>query len=79
MAAIEERGGHPFQEYQIPVAALTLLQGLGRLIRTRTDRGAMAVLDPRLTMKAYGARFLQSMPPAPITHDLGAVRRFFEP
>ncbi len=67
MTAIEERGGQPFQDYQVPVAALTLLQGLGRLIRTRSDRGVMAVLDPRLTTKAYGARFLQSMPPAPIT------------
>jgi ATP-dependent DNA helicase DinG len=55
---------------------LTLLQGLGRLIRTKSDRGVLAVLDPRLTRMPYGRRFLASMPPAPITHDLSAVERF---
>ena len=47
IAAIQARGGHAFNEYQVPLATLTLLQGLGRLIRTRTDRGVLAVLDPR--------------------------------
>jgi ATP-dependent DNA helicase DinG len=79
LAAIERRGGHPFHEYQVPLATLTLLQGLGRLIRTRTDRGVLAVLDPRLTRMSYGRRFLASFPPAPRTDDLGAVARFFEP
>ena len=55
-----------------------LLQGLGRLIRHRSDRGILAVLDPRLRTMGYGRRFLASLPPAPITHDLEAVRRFFE-
>jgi len=77
MAAIAARGGHPFQEYQVPLAALLLLQGLGRLIRTRTDRGVLAVLDPRLTRMSYGRRFLASLPPAPLTGDLGVVARFF--
>jgi ATP-dependent DNA helicase DinG len=74
--AITAAGGNPFEEYQVPLATLTLLQGLGRLIRTRTDRGVLAVLDPRLTNKGYGRRFLRSLPPAPITTDLAAVRRF---
>lgn len=77
IAATRQRGGHPFHEYQIPLATLTLLQGLGRLIRTRSDRGVLAVLDPRLTRMSYGRRFLASLPPAPITDDLGAVERFF--
>jgi ATP-dependent DNA helicase DinG len=74
--AIQSRGGQPFHDYQIPLATLTLLQGLGRLIRTRTDRGVLAVLDPRLTRMNYGRRFLASLPPAPMTQDLDAVRRF---
>ena len=54
IAAIKARGGQPFHDYQVPLATLTLLQGLGRLIRTRTDRGVLAVLDPRL--RANGLR-----------------------
>ncbi len=74
--AIGRRGGNAFQDYQIPLATLTLLQGLGRLIRTRSDRGVLAILDPRLTRMGYGRRFLASLPPAPITSDLDAIRRF---
>lgn len=77
IAAIEQRGGHAFHEYQVPLATLTLLQGLGRLIRSRSDRGVLAILDPRLTRMSYGRRFLGSFPPAPITDDLDAVARFF--
>jgi ATP-dependent DNA helicase DinG len=75
--AIRARGGEPFDDYQVPLAILTLLQGLGRLIRHRQDRGVLAVLDPRLRTKGYGRRFLASLPPAPIVHELAAVRRFF--
>lgn len=74
--AIGEQGGDAFQEYQVPLAILAMLQGLGRLIRHRTDRGVLAVLDPRLKTMGYGRRFLDSFPPAPITHDLGQVTRF---
>jgi ATP-dependent DNA helicase DinG len=74
--ALKLKGRDPFQEYQVPLATLTLLQGLGRLIRTRTDRGLLAILDPRLTTKGYGRRFLGSLPPAPITSDVAAVARF---
>jgi ATP-dependent DNA helicase DinG len=75
--AITADGGEAFGDYQVPLAILTLLQGLGRLIRHRTDRGVLAVLDPRLRTMAYGSRFLNSFPPAPTTSDLSAVERFF--
>ena len=74
--AIRARGGEPFDEYQVPLAILALQQGLGRLIRHRRDRGVLAVLDPRLRTKGYGRRFLASLPPAPVVHELGAVERF---
>lgn len=77
ISAIDARGGQAFHEYQIPLATLTLLQGMGRLIRSRSDRGVLTVLDPRLTRMSYGRKFLSSFPPAPITDDLAAVRRFF--
>ncbi|HKB13052.1 MAG TPA: helicase C-terminal domain-containing protein, partial [Vicinamibacterales bacterium] len=75
--AIRARGGDPFAEYQVPLAILALQQGLGRLIRHRRDRGVLAVLDPRLRTKAYGRRFVASLPPAPIVHDLARVDAFF--
>jgi ATP-dependent DNA helicase DinG len=75
--AIRARGGDPFGEYQIPLAILTLQQGLGRLIRHRRDRGILAVLDPRLRTKAYGRRFLASLPPAPVVHELARIEQFF--
>ena len=75
--AINARGGDAFAEYQVPLAILSLQQGLGRLIRHRSDRGVLAVLDPRLATMGYGRRFLASLPPAPVTRDLGAVDRFF--
>ncbi len=74
--AIEGRGGHPFGEYQVPLAILTLLQGLGRLLRHRRDRGVLAILDPRLRTKSYGRRFMSALPPAPVTSDLAEVERF---
>ena len=74
---IADEGGNPFADYQVPLAILTLLQGLGRLLRHRSDRGVLALLDPRLRTMGYGHRFLESLPPAPVTHDLAAVDRFF--
>ena len=75
--AIIAGGGDAFQEYQVPLAILAMRQGLGRLIRHRTDRGVLAVLDPRLRTMNYGRRFLDSFPPAPVTEDPEAVTRFF--
>lgn len=74
--AIQNRGGDAFSEYQVPLAILTLLQGLGRLIRHRLDRGVLAILDPRLRTKGYGRYFLSSLPRAPIVQDLDEVSRF---
>ena len=75
--ALTAEGVDAFSGYQVPLAILALQQGLGRLIRHRTDRGVLAILDPRLKTMGYGRRFLASMPPAPVTHDLEAVARFF--
>jgi ATP-dependent DNA helicase DinG len=73
---LRNRGGNPFAEYQVPVAILMLKQGLGRLIRSSADRGILAVLDSRLVEKPYGRRFLASLPPAEVVHDLAAVQRW---
>jgi len=75
--AIAARGDEPFEQYQLPLAILSLQQGLGRLIRHRQDRGVLAVLDPRLRTKSYGGRFLEALPPAPVTFDLDDIDRFF--
>ena len=64
--AIDAAGGNSFYDYMLPHAALRLKQGFGRLIRTRTDRGAIVVLDSRLLSKSYGRYFLASLPPAPL-------------
>jgi ATP-dependent DNA helicase DinG len=74
---LRNRGGNPFAEYQVPVAILMLKQGLGRLIRSARDRGILAVLDSRLVEKPYGRRFLASLPPARLVHDLREVAAFF--
>jgi len=73
---LRNRGGNPFGEYQVPVAILMLKQGLGRLIRSASDRGILAVLDSRLVERPYGQRFLESLPPARLVHDRAAVAGF---
>jgi ATP-dependent DNA helicase DinG len=75
--AIAARGGDGFADLQVPLAILALLQGLGRLIRHRRDRGVLAVLDPRLRTMPYGRRFLGSLPPARVSTDPGDIDRFF--
>ena len=79
MEALVVRGEDPFTNYQVPLAILALQQGLGRLIRHRSDRGVLAILDPRVRTKGYGQRFLASLPPAPVTHDVEEVGRFIGP
>jgi ATP-dependent DNA helicase DinG len=74
---LRNRGGNPFADYQVPGAVLTLKQGLGRLIRSAADRGILAILDSRLLSRGYGRRFLESLPPARLVHDLSDVRTFF--
>ena len=74
--SIAKLGGNPFDEYQVPLAILALLQGLGRLIRHRQDRGVLSILDPRILTKGYGRRFLASLPPTPIIRTIGQVEQF---
>ncbi|HYV17599.1 MAG TPA: helicase C-terminal domain-containing protein [Verrucomicrobiae bacterium] len=76
-AAITARGGDAFQDDSLPEAILTFRQGFGRLIRSRRDYGCVAVLDPRLKSRAYGARFLESIPPCPVTSSIDEVARFY--
>jgi ATP-dependent DNA helicase DinG len=67
---IEDCGGSSFYEYSVPQAIISLKQGLGRLIRSTTDRGVLAILDPRLRTKGYGRTFLQSLPPCRVTSQI---------
>ena len=67
--AIRAQGGNPFNEYQVPEAVIKLKQGFGRLIRTRSDTGMVAILDPRIRTKAYGRLFLQSLPECTVISD----------
>ena len=62
---IRRRGGNPFVEYQVPEAVIKLKQGFGRLIRSKTDRGIVVILDPRVLTKPYGRTFLNSLPDCP--------------
>jgi len=78
MKAIEEAGGKPFFDYQVPSAVLTLKQGFGRLIRSLEDRGVLVLLDPRITKQRYGQAFLQSLPPYRMTATITDVADFFE-
>ncbi|MFL6227909.1 MAG: ATP-dependent DNA helicase [Pyrinomonadaceae bacterium] len=75
---IEDAGGSSFYEYSVPQAIISLKQGLGRLIRSATDRGVLSVLDPRLRTQAYGKQFLASLPVRRTTSDLAEVARVFE-
>lgn len=67
--AIRANGGNPFMEYQVPEAVIKLKQGFGRLIRTRTDSGMVAILDPRVRTKPYGRTFLESLPECQVVID----------
>jgi len=69
---------NPFFEYQVPQATLLFRQGFGRLIRTRTDRGAVVVLDSRIMTKNYGKWFLRSIPKCRVTDDREELKKFFE-
>ncbi|HKQ88801.1 MAG TPA: ATP-dependent DNA helicase [Candidatus Acidoferrales bacterium] len=76
--ALQEDGRNAFAEYQVPEAVLALKQGFGRLIRTKTDRGILAILDNRIQRMQYGKIFIDSLPGYGTTHDLAAVARFME-
>jgi ATP-dependent DNA helicase DinG len=76
--ALQEDGRNPFAEFQIPEAVLALKQGFGRLIRTKTDRGILAILDNRIRRMHYGKIFIDSLPNYGITQDLASVERFMK-
>jgi len=75
--AVEHAGGDWFRDYALPTAMLQLRQGFGRLIRGHTDRGVVAILDPRLRTRPYGRAFLSALPRCPIVEDSAAVAAFF--
>jgi ATP-dependent DNA helicase DinG len=66
LEAIRTSGGNPFFDYQVPEAIIKLKQGVGRLIRSKTDTGIVAILDPRIRTKRYGQLFLDSLPECPV-------------
>jgi ATP-dependent DNA helicase DinG len=74
---LEEQGGSPFMDYQIPEAVISLKQGVGRLIRDRNDYGVLMLCDPRLKTKAYGRIFIKSLPDVRYTSELAEVEAFF--
>lgn len=76
---IDEQGGRSFTDYSIPQAVITLKQGIGRLIRSRTDRGVIAILDPRLRTKPYGRQFLESLPRMRIVSEPGQIKEVLYP
>src|SRR5437763_12647275 len=63
---VEARGGDAFTEFSLPEAILKLRQGVGRLIRTKTDRGIVVILDNRIVTKPYGRAFMQALPKCPV-------------
>jgi ATP-dependent DNA helicase DinG len=75
---LTEDGRNAFAEYQIPEAVLALKQGFGRLIRTRTDRGVLAILDNRIQRMQYGKIFIESLPEYSLTRDIAEVQRFMK-
>ncbi len=76
--ALLEEGRNAFAEYQVPEAVLALKQGFGRLIRSRSDRGILAILDNRIQRMQYGRIFLESLPEYTTTQDLAEVARFMQ-
>jgi ATP-dependent DNA helicase DinG len=73
---LKANGGNAFREYQLPEAALALKQGVGRLIRSETDRGVVVICDPRLIDKPYGRVFRASLPPMPVTREGADAEKF---
>jgi ATP-dependent DNA helicase DinG len=78
VGAIKAEGGEPFTTYQIPQAAIALKQGFGRLIRSKTDRGVLVLLDNRITKTRYGQIFFDSLPHYSFTMQRKDVEKFFD-
>lgn len=77
LEAVRRAGGNPFADEQLPQAVIALKQGVGRLIRSETDRGVLVLCDPRLSSHGYRHVFLGSLPPFPRSSDLARVQAFF--
>jgi ATP-dependent DNA helicase DinG len=77
-ARLDLEGGNGFTQYSVPMAAMTLKQGFGRLIRTQRDAGVVAVLDRRIVTRGYGRALLSGLPPAGRYSSLEDLRRFYE-
>jgi ATP-dependent DNA helicase DinG len=75
--SIRKAGGNPFYDYQIPQAAIALKQGFGRLIRSKSDRGVLVLLDNRITKQRYGQVFFDSLPDYAFTTNIDHVEKFF--
>ena len=75
---LRKEGGNPFYDYQVPQAAISLKQGFGRLIRSRSDRGVLVLLDNRITKQRYGQVFFDSLPDYGFTTRITDVERFFD-
>jgi ATP-dependent DNA helicase DinG len=75
---IRKAGGNPFYDYQIPQAAIALKQGFGRMIRSKTDRGVLVLLDNRITKQRYGQVFFDSLPDYGFTTRIQDVEKFFD-
>lgn len=78
VARVEREGGSPFSDYQVPHAVLRLKQGLGRLIRSKSDRGILSILDNRLTTKGYGKLFMASLPNYIVTSEIDDLVEFMK-
>jgi ATP-dependent DNA helicase DinG len=78
VAQVEREGGNPFSDYQVPHAILRLKQGLGRLIRSKSDRGILSILDSRLSTKGYGKLFMASLPNYAVTDNLEDLAEFMK-
>jgi len=76
--SLQEDGRNAFAEFQVPQAVLSLKQGFGRLIRTKSDRGVLALLDTRIQRMPYGKIFLESLPRYRVTHESSEVARFLD-
>ena len=74
---VRREGGNPFYDYQIPQAAIALKQGFGRLIRSKSDRGVLALLDNRITKQRYGQVFFDSLPDYGFSIEFADVEKFF--
>lgn len=75
---INDEGGNGFGQYQVPEAVIALKQGFGRLIRSETDHGLLAILDNRLVRKGYGKIFFDSLPSYRRAHRLDEVKAFMQ-